>query len=151
MSRAKRQEFRYFVRSFVALDLFLSRVGIATTVDQLVKSLFTWLLLLCVLGGLTARTLAVDTSHAPRCGEPVTCCDDLHEVEVPAEHQHGGEDCPLEHHHHHGCCAHPLPLTLDSTLSSRLGILGYSLLAVSHEGEITPEEPFFGLEKPPLI
>lgn len=133
------------------MDFSLSRVGTAMTLPSFVRVFLTWLMFFCVAGGLSARILAADTSRDIGCGESAACCDHLHEAEVPAEHSHGGEDCPLEHHHHHGCCSHPLPLTLDSTLSSRLGILNYSLLAVRHEGEITPQGPFFGLEKPPLI
>lgn len=101
--------------------------------------------------GLGARILAADTSRAAICTESITCCDHPHDATSPAEHQHDGEDCPLEHHHQHGCCSHPLPLTLDSNLIYRLGIPDSLLLAVRHEGEITPEGPFLGSEKPPLI
>ena len=115
------------------------------------RLVFTWLMVFCVASGLGARVLAADTSRVAICTESTTCCDHPHEAKTPAEHQQHGEDCPLEHHHHHGCCSHSPPLTLDSTLIHRLEIPVGSLVAIRHEGEITPEGPCLGSEKPPLI
>lgn len=121
------------------------------SLSGLLRLVITWLVVFCVAFGLGARVLAADTSRVAICTESTTCCDHPHEVKTPAEHQHNGEDCPLEHHHHHGCCSHSSPLTLDSTLIYRLGIPVGLLLAIRHEGEITPEGPFLSSEKPPLI
>ncbi|MES2439018.1 MAG: hypothetical protein V4584_08120 [Verrucomicrobiota bacterium] len=115
------------------------------------RSLLTWLMVFSVLAGLNVRVLAADVGCAEACTRSVTCCDDHHETHAPASHQHDGKDCPMDHHHHHDCCSHTLPLTLDHTLTCRLGIPGSSLLGVRHEGEVPPEGPFLSSEKPPLI
>lgn len=103
------------------------------------------------MAGLAARIIVAETSHPEVCETSTACCQTPHSVVTPNEHQHDGENCPLEHHHHHGCCFHPLPLTFDSTLTYQLGVPGSALLADRHEGEVTPEGPFIGSEKPPLI
>ena len=123
----------------------------AMTLRLLMRQAVTWLMVFCVAIGLGARISAADTSRLAACTESVTCCDDPHESVSPAEHPHDGENCPLEHHHHHGCCFHSPPLTLDSTIIDQLGIPNSSLLAIRHEGEMTPEGPFLSSEKPPLI
>ena len=115
------------------------------------RALITWLVVFCVVAGLGARSLAANPGHLEVCETSQTCCHSPHEAEPPAEHQHDGESCPLEHHHHHGCCFQPLPLTLDSAVTYRLGVPESALLADRPEGEVTPEGPFLGSEKPPLI
>jgi hypothetical protein len=133
------------------LNFCLSWVGIMVILRYRMRVAVTWLMVFCVVAGLGARIFAADTSRSAVCAESTSCCDHSQSAKAPAEHQHQGEDCPLEHHHHHGCCSHPLPLTLDTALIYRLGIPSGSLLAIRHEGEITPEGPFLGSEKPPLI
>lgn len=115
------------------------------------RGVFTWLVVFCIVAGLGARVLAADAGHLELCETSTACCHPPHEAVAPAEHPHDGEDCPLEHHHHHGCCFQPVALTLDSALTYRLGVPGSALLADRHKGEVTPEGPFLGSEKPPLI
>jgi hypothetical protein len=104
----------------------------------------------CVLVGLGAQVLRITVGGAICPHSKVTCCEN-HLAEMPLDDHDNDDGGPCEHHHHHGCCSHPLPLTLDTTLVYRLGIPGGSLLAIRHESEITPEGPFLSSDKPPLI
>jgi hypothetical protein len=120
------------------------------------KLIGTWLMVICTLAGLSGRIFAVNHASAASCVKSSeTCCQDLHDSSLPENHHHDdGSDCPPEHHHHHhhGCCSQPMPpLALDDDFICRLGTAESSLLGVRHEGEVPPEGPFLGLEKPPLI
>jgi hypothetical protein len=121
----------------------------------LMRLIFTWLMIVCALTGLNARVLGADLSQLVGCShlaEP--CCqDDHHGATVPADPHGHGDECPPEKHHHHscGCSSHAMPLSVESDLISRLGIPEPSLLGVRHEGDVPPEGPFLGSEKPPLI
>ena len=119
------------------------------------KLIFTWLMIVCTLAGLNARVLGDDANRLTGCShlaEP--CCQDDHHDATAPEDPHGhGDECPPGDHHHHscGCTSHAMPLSVESDLISRLGIPEPSLLGVRHEGDVPPEGPFLGSEKPPLI
>ena len=116
------------------------------------RLLLTWLMVICTLAGLNARVLADEVGRVAVCAQSTdTCCQDHHDAPGPEKHHHDGDDCPLDHHHHFGCCSQALPLTVENNLICRLGIPGSSLLSVLHEGEVPPEAPVLGSEKPPLI
>ena len=78
-------------------------------------------------------------------------CDDHSDCSVPTENSHEEDSCPHDHHHHLGCCALFQPLMIEKTLICRVDVIQSSLLRMSHESEIAPDEPFLSLEKPPLI
>jgi hypothetical protein len=106
-----------------------------------------------ILAGLNAQVLAADHAHVETCTmEPAeTPC--AHSRQDPHHgHHHPGEDHDgNDHHHHHDCCSHAQPLTVENHHLRQPGVPGSSLLGVRHEGEVPPEEPFLGSEKPPLI
>lgn len=105
----------------------------------------------CVLAGLNVRVLGAESCHVDTCSHiEEICCDHTHQ-QAPDEQQHDETKCPQEHHHHHGSCPVSQPLTVENDHLRQPGIPGSSLLGVRHEGEVAPEEPFLGSEKPPLI
>jgi hypothetical protein len=113
-------------------------------------------MVICTLAGLSGRISGVHAAPATSCAQSAeTCCEDIHQAPVPESHHHDdGSECPPEHHHHHhqGCCSQPLPpVVLDHDFTCWLGTPQSSLLGIRHEGERTPEGPFLGSEKPPLI
>jgi hypothetical protein len=115
------------------------------------RSLLTWLMVFSVLAGLNVRVLGAEDRHVGTCSHiEEICCDHSHDP-APDDHQHDGEKCPQDHHHHHGCCSIAQPLTVENDHLRQPGIPGSSLLGVRHEGDVPPEEPFLGSEKPPLI
>lgn len=118
---------------------------------MLMRQFLTGLMVFCVVAGLGARLLAADIGHVEVCHHAAESCCETDHHGTPDEHHHDGDSCPADHHHHFGCCAHALPLTIDTPWICRLGVPGASLLGVRHEGEIAPEGPFLGSEKPPLI
>ncbi|MES2924470.1 MAG: hypothetical protein V4819_23155 [Verrucomicrobiota bacterium] len=119
------------------------------------KVVFTWLMVLCALVGLNLRVVGADAGRVDACShvaEP--CCEvDHHDAIAPDDPHGGGDECPPgHHHHHHACCCSPaMPLVVENEIVCRSGVPGSSLLGFRHEGEIPPEGPFLGLEKPPLI
>lgn len=111
------------------------------------RSFLTWLLVFGVLAGLNARVLAADGPRIPVCAHVE------HDCGTDEGHDHGDsheKHCPLEHHHHSGCCQN-LPLTTASDLALRLSVTESALPVFWHEGEIPPDGPSIGLDKPPLI
>jgi hypothetical protein len=115
------------------------------------KFILTWLMVFCVLAGLNARVLADHAVRSGGCSPSETCCESTQDGEKPADHQDDGDDCPLEHHHHHDCCSQTLPLAVDNTIPGASHVPGSSLLGLRPEGDVPPEGPFLGSEKPPLI
>jgi hypothetical protein len=124
------------------------------------KVVFTWLMVFCVLAGLNVRSLGADDHHrlVPCPHEVDSCSDDVstshhhHDDHGHHHENHDGDHDGKDHHHHHECCSQAQPLGMENQFICRLGpISGSSLLGVRHEGETTPEEPFLGSEKPPLI
>ena len=119
------------------------------------RFLLTWLMVVSALAGLNARSLGTNVILLGDCSHPAEVCyqEDPHAACAPLD-SHGGnhDDCPPGDHHHHSCsCSHALPLTVENNLPCRLGDSGSSLLGARHEGEVPPEGPFLGSEKPPLI
>lgn len=116
------------------------------------RSLLTWLMVFCVMAGLNARVLGAGTPHVATCSHvEEVCCDHSHEPACEDRHN-DGEKCPQEHHHHHyGCCHNSQPLTVENDHFRQPAFFGSSLPGIRHDGEIAPEEPFLGSEKPPLI
>lgn len=113
------------------------------------------MLVFSVFVGLNARGLTVNAEHGSgECLLEQTCGHghDHHHHHGPAKekHRHGGEEAPYDHHHHN-CCHPAMPLTVEIQQICRLGISGLHLFGFRHEGELTPEEPVLGSEKPPLI
>lgn len=115
------------------------------------RFIFTMLMVFCVFAGLNARVFAVSCSSAGECGKVTEpCCQDEPGGANAPEDHHDGGDCPMEHHHH-GFCAHGLPLGVDFQAPAMLPAPGSALLSFLHEGDLAPEGPFLGSEKPPLI
>ena len=119
------------------------------------KRILTWLMLFCVMTGLSARVLATELGRAVECTHlENACCDDEQRPDAHEghSHDHDGEDCPPGHHHHHDCCfGHAAPLTLDHISMVKLRLPNSFLLAVIHDQEAPPEGPYLIAEKPPLI
>lgn len=119
------------------------------------RLLLTWLMVICALAGLNTRGLRADVMNLAVCSHPAeSCCqDDSHAATAPVDSPSGGhEPCPPGEHHHHSCnCSHALPLTVENNLPCRLEITASSLAGVRHKGDVLPEGPFLGSEKPPLI
>ncbi len=119
------------------------------------RFLLTWLMVVCAMAGLNTRGLGAGVMSLEICSHPAeSCCqDDVCAASAPVDSHGGGhENCPPGDHHHHSCyCSHVLPLTVENDLPSRLGISASSVLGIRHEGEVPPEGPFLGSEKPPLI
>lgn len=116
------------------------------------KSILTWLMVFCVLAGLNARVLADDAVRSGGCTPTETCCESTGDDGKPADHpDDGDDDCPLEHHHHHDCCSQTLPMAADNAIPGAGGVPGSPLLGLRPEGDVLPEGPFLGSEKPPLI
>lgn len=114
------------------------------------KFILTWLMVFCVLAGLNARALANDAVRSGGCTPSETCCDSAQDGGKPADHPDDRDDCPLEHHHH-DCCSQTLPLAVDNTIPGASLVPGSPLLGLRPEGDVLPEGPFLGSEKPPLI
>jgi hypothetical protein len=114
---------------------------------ELMKLLFSWLMVFCVMSGLNVRVIGADHSHLDQ--HPASmggCCE--HE-ELPAHpHDDGNHDGDCHHHH---CCVQAQPMTMESEHSNRLAVPASRRLALRHEGEFPPEKPFLSSEKPPLI
>ncbi|RYD35067.1 MAG: hypothetical protein EOP87_08000 [Verrucomicrobiaceae bacterium] len=120
------------------------------------RFLLTWLTVFCVMAGLNARVLGAEFLHVGTCSQThveEVCCDHSHDQSPDCQgHEHKDGKCPSEpHHHHHGCCPAGQPLTVENDHFRQPAFFGSSLLGVRHDGEIAPEEPFLGSEKPPLI
>ncbi|RYD39920.1 MAG: hypothetical protein EOP85_15150 [Verrucomicrobiaceae bacterium] len=120
------------------------------------RHLLTWLMVFCVVAGLNARALGAESLHVGTCSHvEETCVDHSHDCDSHDHgHDHDNEDgkCPPDHHHHHhGCCPAGQPLTVENDHFRQPVFFGSLLLGVRHDGELAPEEPFLGSEKPPLI
>jgi len=130
------------------------------------RSLAKWLMVLCVIAGLNSQAIAsycsdpVACSHsADSCGpmdEDIHSCDSTHagqktHIGEPKGGHSDGDSCPADHHHHHACCAHGLVLGLNSHGDCKPGLLASAFAGFRNQGDVPPEEPFLGSEKPPLI
>jgi hypothetical protein len=119
------------------------------------RSYATWAMIVGVFVAFSLRAAGVEFSHdkfASGCCHSVeTCSESNLGTTLPDGHQHDGEKCPQDHHHHKGCCTNSQPLTVENDYLRQPGIPGSLLLGVRHEGEMPPEGPFLGSEKPPLI
>ena len=122
----------------------------ATSVRVLMRFFLTWLLVFGVLAGLNLRALSASGSSLTMCAEEIShCCGN-----DASQHQgqnHEGHECPLNDHHHHGCCFHVLTLILGTDAEWKFTLSSSSFAGFRHEGEIPPDGPFLGSEKPPLI
>jgi hypothetical protein len=108
---------------------------------------FSWVMVFCVMAGLNVRVIGADHSHLkPQHMSVDTCCG--HEKPPAHPHDDGQHDGDCHHHH---CCVQAQPMTLESDHLKRFANPDSQRLAFRHEGEISPEEPFLGSEKPPLI
>ena len=115
------------------------------------RVLLTSLLFFCVFVGLNARVFAGNCISTSECGHVVeSCCGDHQVSKAPEENRHDEDSCPMEHHRH-TCCSHGLPVGIDFQVPTKVAVPGSVLLAFLHEGDLPPEEPFLGSEKPPLI
>ena len=139
------------VRESGGQDFFLIWGTTASSFRTLMRNFLTVLLAFCVFAGLNARVLAVTCTSASECGKVTeSCCQDDNALGSPADEHHDGGDCPMEHHHH-GLCSHGLPLGVDIQTPARLTLPGSLKLSFRHEGDMPPDGPFLGSEKPPLI
>ncbi len=114
------------------------------------KDFVTWLIIFSVLAGLGVRALAEADKRSCACPEMKSHCCESERPPHPS-HDHDGGDCPLDSHHHHGCCFYTGALAFGDDAECRLRHPSSSCLGFCHEGEIPPDAPFLGLEKPPLI
>lgn len=123
------------------------RSGTLSLRKNLMKQLFSWLMVFCVLAGLNVRAIGADHSHLkPQYHAMDSCCGHQEEPAHPDDHEHHDGDC-----HHHHCCFHAQPLTVESDHFKRFAFLKSHRLHFRHEAELAPDEPFLGSEKPPLI
>jgi len=103
-----------------------------------------FLLMLCVFAGLGAGM-----AHGYIHGEN-------HECASHCEPEHGNQQDPADHDdhgsvpHHHDCCHFP---SADRTTDSVFGAVVFRtiLVEISADRSLTPDEPVFSLDKPPLI
>lgn len=104
------------------------------------------------MAGLNARVLASNAGHVGTCTQSETaCCSDATHENESSDCDHDGEKCPKDHHHHHSCCSPAQPLTMENDHFRQQSLLTSSLLGIRPEGDVLPEDPFLGSEKPPLI
>jgi hypothetical protein len=117
------------------------------------RFLLTLLMVFSVFAGLNARVLALDCGTGDDCCEPVeSCCVEVHDTSVPEGNHHDGDGCPVEHHHHHHvCCSHGLLTAADGQSVIRLTPVACGSPQLRPEGDLLPDDPFLGSEKPPLI
>jgi hypothetical protein len=111
------------------------------------KLLLSWLVVFCMMAGLGARAIGATHSHRELhhvAGE--TCCEHEQLPAHPHEDGHHDGDC-----HHHHCCIHAQPMTMESDPFKRFAYSDSRQLALRHESEFPPEDPFLSSEKPPLI
>jgi hypothetical protein len=122
------------------------------------KHFITWLVALGIIVGLQSRVHSQD---------PCDVIASLHEHEhhhhddhsnspddqqVPCDSSHD-DRCPTDHHHHHNhdCLCHGMHVTDAMAGRLRLKVPDFSLSRFRHEGEVAPEGPCLGEDKPPLI
>ena len=119
----------------------------------LMRLVLTWLMILSALAGLNTRVLSADGSRVDVCSLLAeSCCQvDPHGATAPEEHHGSGDECPPGHHHHACGCSHAIPLMVENDVVCHSGVPDSFLLVFRHEGEVPPEGPFLGSEKPPLI
>ena len=132
-------------RPIIQWDFTLNFQTLSSSLRRLMRTFLTWLLVLGVSVGLSARVLA---SSCDLVLDP--CCQEQHHSSTTPGDHHDGDNCPVEHHHQ-GCCSLGLLLGMESDMLVRLGVPGTELESFRHEGELVPDEPFLSLEKPPLI
>ena len=141
-----------FVAFTVSFDL---RRQINVIGYAVLRNFATWAMIVGVFVAVSLRAVGFEHSQvkiqSSCCHTVETCSESDPGNSCPDGHQHDGEKCPQNHHHHKGCCSSAQPLTVENDHLRQPGIPGSSLLGVRHEGEVPPEGPFLGSEKPPLI
>lgn len=125
----------------------------------LLKFVFTYLLALGVIAGMTSGMLALDsceTAPEPAVAEHShgdDCCpgpiDEDPESDPCTPHEEG--PCQGDHHHHHVGCTHVMPLLADLQTRLSLNSSDFSRLLFSIEDDGAPETPVYEMDKPPLI
>jgi hypothetical protein len=109
--------------------------------------LFSWLMVFCVMAGLNVRVIGADHSHLEQHPASMEgCCGHEKPPAEPHDDGHHDGDC-----HHHHCCVQAQPMNMESDHFKRFANPDSRRLALRHEGESPPEEPFLSSEKPPLI
>jgi hypothetical protein len=115
---------------------------------QLMKMLFTWLMVICGLAGLHGRVLAAD---------PCEVLAAMHERQHPHHHHEPGQPCDPSHDthcpldHHHGNCSHAMPMAAEIQHAAGIGGFGFSLSLIRADAQLPPDAPFADLDKPPRI
>lgn len=133
---------------------FLSQAKKAWSFRAPMRIFLTGWIVLCVLAGLNVRVLAAGADHAGFCcGSAEISCAPDHCVCPSGEHPVEDGGCPGgEHrHHHHACCSYLSPVAVEEMGTSAPAVFGSKILGIRPEGEIAPDAPFLGSEKPPLI
>ncbi len=105
-------------------------------------------LALCVFAGMAAASLCEHNHFA----HDSPCVEHTHDDHHDHHHPQSGdcEDHDGTSHHHHHCLQ--LPVADRPSLDHyALATLGGDLLKISVETSLIPDEPFFSLDKPPLI
>jgi len=106
------------------------------------------LLVFCVLAGMASAMMHENTHY-----DHETCAQ-THEHHDHHDHDHHPNPDDSEDHettpHHHHCCQFPVA---DRPSIDRCSLATFHgrLLKISIETSLIPDEPFFSLDKPPLI
>ena len=143
----------------------LSSRAKAARFGALMRFLAKWLMVLCVIAGLNSQAIAAYCSDPAACshvadtccqsGEEIDSCDATHagqtHIGEPKDGHREGDDCRADDHHHHTCCSLGLVLGLDSHGDCKPGVPVSAFAGFRNQGDVPPEEPFLGSEKPPLI
>ncbi|MCE2960399.1 MAG: hypothetical protein ACK47H_03585 [Akkermansiaceae bacterium] len=102
----------------------------------------------CVLAGMASAVMHENT-HSDH-----ESCAQTHEHHDHHDHDHHPNPDDCENHdstpHHHHCCHFPVA-DRPSIDRCYLATFHGSLLKISVETSLIPDEPFFSLDKPPLI
>lgn len=105
------------------------------------------LLAFCVIAGMASAVLHETThSDSKQCSESHHHHDHDHDHGNLPESSHDHDCAP----HHHHCCHIPVA-DRPSIDSHSLSFSEVRLLEISFEHSLIPDEPFFSLDKPPLI
>lgn len=114
---------------------------------DIVRGLFSWLLMFGVIAGLCGRVLSLDHDHGH--DHAADCCGHDHDSRDSGPDDSDGH--PGSHDHHSHACCHPAPLAGEEIPCHRLPAPSPSLAGVSDWASSPPDGPVFDLDKPPLI
>jgi hypothetical protein len=111
-----------------------------------------------IIVGLQSRVYAADpcevlaSMHSHDHDHHHDHSHDDHQQPEPCGSSHD-DQCPTDYHHHHNhdCLCHGMHFTDAMGAMLRLNVPDFSLSRFRHEGEVAPEGPCLGEDKPPLI